>query len=176
MLVMHVPILGILRRQCFVPDDRQVLGILLLGGLGEIEAPVMTVALSMTIILLREMAWLASIIIGKEIRRRVPVGAIALSSTLAFLSGLGVHRALRRRHGQSPYAARARAYSLVAWSDRLALLWWGNQPRFFSGTAPTRHPSGNGHRRMAMPEDRVQRCRGLRERQIAHDDRGISSP
>jgi hypothetical protein len=37
MLGVRLPVLYVLRRQCLIPDDQQVLGVLLLGGLGEVE-------------------------------------------------------------------------------------------------------------------------------------------
>jgi hypothetical protein len=36
---MRLPVLGVLRGQCRIPEDQQVFGVLLLGGLGEIETP-----------------------------------------------------------------------------------------------------------------------------------------
>ena len=38
MLAMGLPVLGILRRQGWMTDDQQILGVFLLGGFGEVKA------------------------------------------------------------------------------------------------------------------------------------------
>jgi hypothetical protein len=64
MLRVCLPVLGVLGRQRLVVDAQQVFGILLLRRLGEIETPRDDNSPSMTITLLCEMAWLASISVG----------------------------------------------------------------------------------------------------------------